>query len=312
VLLLFVGLVLLPEWIALARDDDGEVAILPRWKQGEKLRFEMVKTRVKSRAGKEVETVTARTLVDIEVSEAGKDGYVVRWTYGETRLDNPEQNLSPIVRSMSNLLKGIHLDIEIDADGNMTGLRNWQAVRKLADKIATTLLDEVKGGGLDDAARDRLGKQLRAMLSTKEKIEQLCFREAQVFFLPVGHSFRPGKPLELDDELPNPLGGEAIPTKTVFALKSHEKATGRVAVTWKQSADPNVTARVMEKTLRDLAKQTGAPVPNGEMLKAMQIEDSAEYTLDRVSGWPLNFTHTRTMSTGPDAMKDTLTFTRKP
>jgi hypothetical protein len=297
---------------AAADDPPGPVQILPRWKKGDRLAFEMVKTKVKSQGGKVVQKGVARTPVRIEVTEATKTGFLVRWTHGETRLDDPAQDNNPVVRKMANLVNGVHAVFRFDADGTLEGIENWKEVKEVTGKIADTLAGELRRAGMDAATVEKIIGQAKAMLETREQIEQFCFKEAHIFFAVLGDTYTPGKPGEYQDELPNPLGGEPFPTRVTRTLKGFDKATGRAVIALKQSIDPKAAARIMDKTLKDLAAKLGKPAPGGEAMREFRIADAAEFTIDAGTGWIIHLTHTRTATTGTISQEETVTFTRKP
>ena len=67
----------------------ADVSLLPAWKKGERVEYELVKTRRKERGGVVQSDETTRTPVTVEVLEAGRSGFLLAWTPGETRFDNP-------------------------------------------------------------------------------------------------------------------------------------------------------------------------------------------------------------------------------
>ena len=68
----------------------------------------------------------------------------------------------------------------------------------------------------------------------------------------------------------------------------------------------------MEKSLKDLATRVGGPVPQGDALESMMVEDTAEFVVDLSSGWLDRLTYKRLIKTGPDTHEDILTIARKP
>src|SRR5689334_20844383 len=66
------------------------VQLLPRWRQGDRMHFEIEKSRVKTQNGQVTSTMTSRTPLEIEVLEATATGHAVKWSFGETRFDDPK------------------------------------------------------------------------------------------------------------------------------------------------------------------------------------------------------------------------------
>src|SRR5207247_977646 len=112
------------------------------WKKGEKLRFEMVKSRQKVEGAKVTLKVTTRTDLEIEVLSASKDAFLVAWTFGETTFDDPSQAKKPLVQKMTNLLKGYRIVLELDSQAAIKGVQNWRELKEASTKMLDTLTDE--------------------------------------------------------------------------------------------------------------------------------------------------------------------------
>lgn len=290
---------------------DDSIEVVPRWKVGDKLNYTFTKSRQKTNNGVVGPKSGARTPIEIEVAEATADGFVVRWTIGEATFDDPKQAENPIVRRMGNLVAGFTLVLELDQEATVTGMRNWDELKALSGKILDTLTTELQTAGLDQATITALQTQVSTMFSTKEQIEQFCVRETRLFFLPIGRRYTPGQPEEYEEHLPNPLGGEPFPSIGRFAFKSVDQEPQRVTVTWTQSVVPEEAARIMDKTVRDLAARMGKAVPNADALKSMTIKDDAEFVVDLRTGWPEQIAHKRSVQSGTSAQEDAITFERK-
>jgi hypothetical protein len=281
------------------------VELLPRWNKGEKQSLELVKSRKKTRGGKVVLETTARTDLDVEIIEANNDGYLLSWTYNETILDNPEQAQNPIIKQMSNLLKGHQIVFEVDSQGYINGVKNWKEMKKKSEEFLNIISKTLRESGLDKTTVDMLCNQVAAMFSTKEQIEMLSTRDAGLYFLPLGKSYMLASPFEYDDLLPNPFGGEPFPSKALLSLESHDVKKNRSIVKWKQTIIPEDAARILEKTFQDLSNRLGKPMPKEDELSTIDIKDYAEFTVIASSGWIEKFKHTRTIKIDASWQKDT-------
>jgi hypothetical protein len=304
-----------PAWSAFGQADggkQGDVTILPGWKVGERLRYERVKTRRKTAAGKETFKGTGRGPIDVAVIEAGAKGYLVRWRIGEMTADDPQQANDPTVRAMSRLIQGLDIDIELDPEATLTGVRNWSAVKTAGTKVADTVIAEVakqahQAGKDDPKLLAGLRSTLDSMLATKAQIEQLFLREPEVLFFPIGRTYPGiGKAFEYDDQLPNPLGGPSFPCKGAFTLTAYDAAKGRAAVTWTQTPDPHQSARIINETLMAISKRMGRTPPNADALKSLSINDRAEFVINTKSGWVENFTQIRSVTSEGNTQEDIL------
>jgi hypothetical protein len=290
---------------------EGSVELLPRWKKGETLRFEVVKSRQRAQGEKVTFTGATRTDVAIEVMSAGKDAFVLGWTWGETKFDDPRQAENPVARTMTNLLKGQRIILEVDSRGVIHGVQNWEALKESSAKFLEALTDELSAAGVDRATVAKTRAQVGSMFSSKQQIEQLGTRDAQLFFLVLGKPFNTREPVEFETRLPNPLGGESFPSRARFALKDIDGNLGVANVTVTQTVLPEDARRIMEKTLTDMGQGSGKPGADADAPKAMTIDATADYSVERSSGWVQRFTHKRITKTGAASQEDVVTATRK-
>jgi hypothetical protein len=294
-----------------AAEAAGSLEVRPRWETGETARYEMIKTRRKTQGSQVVLNATTRTDIDMEVLGKDDDGYVVAWTLGATRFDDPQQADNPLVKVMSSLLEGQRIVLELDAEAAIIGVRNWNELKDSSANRMQAIVAELNTAGLDQATIAKLQRQVASMFATKQQVEQMCTREAQMFFMALGIAVAPSEPLEYADSLPNPLGGEPFPSRAQFNLKAVDRASDRATITWTQTVPPDDARRIVEATLRNLATRLGRPVPDEERLRSLSIEDSAEFVLEMSTGWIDRFTHVRTTRTDGDAQEDETMITRK-
>jgi hypothetical protein len=127
----------------------------------------------------------------------------------------------------------------------------------------------------------------------------------------LGIEFEGGKPVEFDDKLANPFGGEPFPSKVRFRLKEVDRKRGVAKLRWTQTVASDDARRIMEKTLKDFAQRLGKPVADADLLKTLTIEDSADFAIEISSGWIQNFTHKRVTKTEGSSRADVVMVSRK-
>ncbi len=301
-------------WASTGHTDDGkpgEVSIMPRWKVGERQRYERVKTRRKTQ-GKMSAKASGRGPIDVSVVEAGEKGYLVRWRIGETTDDNPRAAADPLTQAMNRLTVGLEVDLEIDNEATITGVRNWAEMKSSGQKIAETLIQAQQAAGTDAKTLGAVRSTVEGLFATKERVEQLFAKEPQLFFVPIGRTYPGvGKAVEYDDQLPNPLGGPPFPCTGKFTLTSYDADKGRAEVSWTQTVDPKEAARIMLETLKAIAQRSGRIPPGADELKALTVEDRAEFVIDTRTGWVETLTHTRTTKTRGGSQEDILSMSRQ-
>ncbi len=300
-------------WASTGQTDDGkigEVTIRPNWKVGDEFRYERVKTRRRT-AGKQSASATARGPIDVRVVEANEKGFLVRWRINETTPDDPKQAADPNVRAMSRLVEGLEIDIELDKDATITGIRNWAEMKASAARIVDGLMKGPKPAGADAKAIEAARAAVEGMFATRERTEQMFLIEPVAFFFPIGQTYAGvGKTREYDDKLPNPLGGPPFPCKGKVTLTAHDAATGRAEISWTITGDPKETARIVLETMNAIAKKTGRTLPNADDFKTLAMETRTEVVIDTRTGWVERFTSTRSTSGQGSTQEDILSMTR--
>jgi hypothetical protein len=285
------------------------VHLTPHWKAG-KQSFLMVKTGQKRKGGAVVQTTTTRTPVQVEVLKAGTDGYLLAWTLGEAQFDDPEQAKSPHVREMVRLATGYRLVLRVDAEGSLAAVRNWAEVRDKAERILALTTARLKDTGVDDATVAKMRAQVRAAVSTEEGVRRTCARDPHLFLSPLGRDYSTSGPLEYEAQLPNPLGGEPLPARARFSVKELDRKTGQMVVRCTQTLEPESARRMIEKLAETFAGRPGQPAPQTDLLKDLDVRDTAEFTVDLATGWLHRLRHRRVMASGDTAQVTTITITR--
>ncbi len=301
------------ETLAADRADaaDETVVLVPGWKAGEKARYDIVRTRRKTQPGKPVSETGARSSAEIEVVSASEESFVVAWTHGETTFDGAGAGEDPLAKQMADLVKGLRVEIEMDSEATITGVRNWKEIRDTMKKAVDVLFEGLNAKGMDADVLAKIRAQVAPLYAGKAQIAQNCTRDAQRYFMVLGYGFEDGKPVEYDDKLPNPLGGEPFPCKARYSLRGVDRKTGIATVDFRQVIPPEDALRIMEKTVKDMAERMGKPVPDGEGLKSFSIEDTAEFRVELATGWIESLTHTRATKAGGASQDDIVTFTRR-
>jgi hypothetical protein len=284
--------------------------VLPRWKKGEVLYFQRVASRQKGYADKVTFESTCRTNLQIEVVDIENDMFVLAWTWGETKFDDPRQAANPLVQNAINLAKGCPIVLVLDSQAGIREVRNWKEQQDLAMKALNLFTNELKANGIERAAIDAIRAQVAAMFVTKQAVELFCTREPQIFFMALGMEFRGQMPLQFEDKLPNPLGGEPIPSRSRLVLKELDKKQGLAKVTWNQTASTDI-ARLVEKPVKQMAQRLGKNLPDeGIPNFPVTLEDSAEFSFELSSGWPQSLTHKRRVEAEGGWQEDVITITR--
>lgn len=289
------------------------VEIIPHWKEGE--RFELIVTRVRDKSLNDQTTLSGKTHTrfSVEVLRADTQGYLVGWTVGATTFDVPAPSES-VLRQVVGLMQGLQIVLQIDPRGAITGVQNWEALRSEMLKNLDGLLvktSHAQGGKTDRALMENLRAQWDTIFSTRAQIEQVCTRDAQIYFRVLGRTYTRDQPYEYQSFLDNPLGGDPFPAHADIVLKSFDGRSGQAVVHWNQSADREQTDRIMRTIVKDLAARRGKKVPEDGFMKTVTLENHAEVEVDVGTGWVTKVTETKSVNLGTRAQTDTTFMVRK-
>ena len=282
----------------------------PKWKKGDTVRYDMVKTQVREADGKVTRKVRTTTPVEVEVADVDEDGSVVRWTQGSTVFDDPKTDDDPAARALNAILKGLDVDLEIGAGGAFAGLRNWKDLRTTGHKVQDAVLAQMAKTGTAKATIELLRKETDRFFASKEAIEAAFSRQPALLVLPYGREYEQGKTAEYETDLPNVLGGdEPFPAKGEYTLKAVDKDANTATLVFKLTPDAKEVPKVLRKWLDEAAKKAGKPAPTE--LPELELHDVIEYEFDLAAGWAKSVTHTRTVKQGASTQTDTTTLTVK-
>lgn len=289
----------------LAVGADNRTEVIPHWVKGATARYVVTKTRVRGKEGAEALNATSRTDLLIEVLDKTTEGYLVAWTYGETTFLDPGQQRNPLVNELGNLIKGQRIVFDMDKFAVIKGVRNWEELQVARTKAIDATMKVLAAARVDQTDIERVRAQTVAMFSTREQAERVYLREAHVFFMAHGATLSLTKPLEYEDSLQSPFGGETVPTRARFALKATDLASDEVTITWQQTARPEQLHRGIEETAGVAVTERS---PN---LKDLKMVDRAEFVLEMSTGWVRSLSHTRRISFGGIYQQDDTTIVKQ-
>ncbi|OYT87653.1 MAG: hypothetical protein CFE46_10940 [Burkholderiales bacterium PBB6] len=282
-----------------------------RWAVGDTRRYVLTKTRARARNDLVEQAQSSDTPIDVQVLAVNGEQSVLAWRYGETRLDDAEAAANPMVRQMSNLMKGLTLELVVAHDRGVVGLRNWRDVQTLMDKVLTDMGTTLRSNGMTDAAVAGVMQQVRPMFATEAQMVATSTREAQLMFSLLGKPVGVNQPFSYDTALPNALGGEAIPGRGEYQVMQQEGPIATIG--WQQKVDSAAFQRIMSRTLTDMATRMGKPTANiGETLANLTVDDRAEFKVDLRSGWPTAVTHIRRTGSSLRSQTDTTSLVAAP
>lgn len=282
------------------------VEILPRWKKGDSFALAITRAREKSVDGQSTLSGKTHTHFTLEVLRADDNGYLVGWTAGDTMFEASLPS-ETFLRQVVDVMKGKQIILQIDERGTITGVQNWKELQSETLKTMDVLLAKTPAshkGNADQTLLSNLRAQWETMFATKEQVEQLCTRDAQIYFMALGRRYVLNEPHEYNDLLPNPIGGDPFSTRARITLKAFDQQSGQAVLSWNQTTDPKQAAHILESKIKDLAARRGKKSPEEGFAKPLSIEDKADIVVDARTGWVTKLTRTQSINLGTRSQKD--------
>jgi hypothetical protein len=273
-----------------------DVTIVPKLRAGEGFQLEVIRTRENS--SRSQQNSKARTLVDVRVVSAGPDGFVIEWAPGDTMLDNPQAAPDPIVGVASQALRDIKFRLNLNVDGELTGVANQAEVAPKLKAVVDAIVRELSAR-VPDAQRKQFLDFMGQVLSADVLIASAT-RDAGTYFGLNGVSLASSEAVEIDIEQPNPLGGAALPAR--FSVRMESVTADTASLKTVTTYDGASLVRLTES----LAKQAGAPIAPDELAKLPPIEmaDEGTYLFDRQMGLMREVVVSRRVTVGPNRRLD--------
>ncbi len=287
-------------WILLcaagfAARDERKVELPHDWKPGTSYHVELTKIREDLEEGKLVARHSSRSPIDVEVLQRRQDGYTLRWTHGRPETQTDVRISGALVDRISGLVEGLRVDVLADASGSVTGPADVAAMERHFDLAGRALLEEIRGkNALDSAQLETLTRSLSELKGASLVTSYL--QAPRLFYLPSGSSLTVGERREYEDVLPNPFGGDPLPSRASLTLTRLDPVAHEAVVDWRQVIDPDRAGPILEASIRAFVKRTGQELPQEASLTFDAIEDAATWVYDVTTGIPKSVVMTRATS----------------
>jgi hypothetical protein len=275
----------------------------PAWKAGDSFALLMTKTRERVEGTSTVFRGRAETPVTVTVVEAGRDGALIDWQFGATRVLEPPNLPAP---PDAALFEGATLRLRLDANGRPRSIENYPEVRQRIDAATAAVLAPIS----DPDTRGRLSAILRDTLGSKEQLESLVLRDIGQFFVPLSAPLDTEVARSRDVELPSPAGGQPLRAVDRFTVELRDVIA---EVRWTQTIEATELARLvrdLEQRVRDRgATQPGVSQPSAPRDLEVQMQGRYEVPLEGLRV-PRSAEIRRRSAGGGVSMTDTVRFTR--
>lgn len=291
--------------------DDDAFPIAPRWRVGERVHYEMQRTRERNQDDGNMPQPEVLIDVELEVLEADEDGYVLAWTERIRKFEAPGPG-GDVARRLAKLFDNYRLLLRVDRWSAIEGVENLDDVQQRTSKMIDLLREEMLNQGLAARDVDSILTAVRQAYTDEGQLVELITRAPSILFLPLGiDKLVPGKAVEYDDELPSPFGTEPLPTTGRFEITRVDARAQTATIAWSQTFDPEEATAAIRQGVERLAQRLGQSPGEAKLNDVFEIRDSAECEVDMKTGWPTSVEQMRFMRLGNITQRDGYRFTRR-
>jgi hypothetical protein len=257
---------------------------------GDEFTLEVSKSR--EDAGKPDNNYTSRMPVTVRVLSANKNGFVIEWRPGLTRIDGPGARIDPAFAMAANLVGDASVKLILGPDGELEGVEN---AAELTPKFEMLIDVATREGSKNMSAEEatRFQSFMKQMLSPAVLLS-LVSRDAETYLSLHGIALAAGESAEGKLEQPNPFGGRPIPAVFKVRMTKATADAARLETTTTFDADS-----LLQVTIALLEQAAGKPAPEEVAKARMDLSDAGTVMFDRKVGLISEVTTARTIAFGP-------------
>lgn len=268
------------------------------WAVGDGYDLEYLRTKERFEENTRTSYDIVRTPIRIKVLEKDVQGYVLRWTFGESSFQAAPEDVRSLVSGISaHLLDNRHMDLRADTQGKVLGLRNLEDLltgMKAGLAAAEIWLEKQE---FPAAKTTRIRNRL-ARLATPEFINQLALKPPSLFLTVSGSDFELGKAADYDSVLASPFTGEPLPARGQILLQEFRPDEDWALIEVLEVPDPELLSQMMRRQVQAMAKSDNKKVPREQDLPQLMVLDEGHYEYDTARGWPRKVTMERQILAG--------------
>jgi len=281
--------------------------VLP-WKPGLALAYATEDTTTEEKDG----TTTRARGTDttrVRVAAGADGGFVQTWIGEGSKYDLLEgppsaQAMVKETRDAAAAFDGTPIEVQLAADGTYAGVRNIEPlVTKMRELMKPVIVAglEAELAKIEDpkkreqaraAAQERVQPMMDRLL-TPAYVEALLTRQIQDYDGFHGLELEPDQSYEAQTQIPNPLGGAALPAKITFSMSVSPDDPEDLFVAWDMQIDPEKAAAAALAIGEQIA---GKKIDNTgkDAMRKLDIADEGLIIVHRPTGVVEMYESTRT------------------
>lgn len=286
--------------------EGDEVSVAAQWKPGDGRDFTI--TRERARAADDLpDDLSYRTDVRVEVVDVGPDGTTMRWRQsGEGLFESAslDEVMGQLGTRLLERLEDLTVDYSLDADGRFEKVINREAIRGYLERMMAFMKD-VAGDGAERKVLDRVVEMMRPVVLADGFIDTAVAQHIITFHGPYGVTLSGAGTRELDDELPNPFGGQPIGATSSFEVLTPQDPQGCLRLRMVTAAKPGALSAITDTLAGATGLNPAAREKLRESAKGMTLRGEHRWVIDPTTSWPVSIESTKTTADPDTTNTDT-------
>jgi hypothetical protein len=271
------------------------LSIAPKWSKGDTRAIKITKSREESGS----EPADSSATADLRVLETGAAGSRLQWK--STDLVLPDDQLPADAKNrLKDVAKGFTVVYATGGDGAYEAKKNVGQIRAQLTKVLD-LLEE-------DPEEAESVSRTRSIILSDGFIQTSVVKEIPVLHSAYGLDLQEGKPMKVEQRIPNPFGGSALTAKGTAELVQARDENGCAIVELDLKPDRAALAKSIADTFGGKAKD----VPASTRRAGLSVHTTSRYTYDPGSGWPTRIDVTQTVNISGKSRSDITVITTRP
>ncbi len=283
--------------------NDSTVTFITYFDKGDSYDYTFTKTKQKYKSDSLILNVTAVTDFNLTVIDSTENSYIFDWQNLGTNIIG---ETNPALEAAAKLSNGTKYTYKTSEMGEFQELINWEEIRDFTKLMVDTLIQSLPDM---PAIKDNLQKLL-SRYDSKEFIESTA-KSVQLYHTLYGTEFTLNDTITLEDELPNPLGGDPLPAIFSLYLSEINAEDGYCKLVTKQIIDKEKSRDFILQFLKQVMPKDVEEKFDENKMPTFEITDNTTFIMDLNYGWMLQVENVRTVESDKTKKIETMTIDMK-
>jgi len=248
--------------------DTTKVPFFPHWSKGDSYKFKVSKTNQEWNEDNLTKNDFSSYTVNFEVIDYVEKNYKIKWSHRTNwaGLNPPEHLLDALSKYHKT-----EVIYTVNEEGDFIGIDNWEEISSMMQEVFTTMADHyMRDTSVVD--KEEIRKVIYPLMNiyqTQESIEQIAFKELQLFHFPFGDEYSTTKSIIYEKELPNIFGGKSVRGNTKMYFEEVDFEASHCVLIEEVNIDPEDSKSLLMTVFKQMKlndKETE------EQLKTAQFE----------------------------------------